>query len=113
MYQSNRLAFGIKIAPAIFQQVMDTALRWTELCSRLSRRYFTEKWKPRNPKKKYFRGFQQDLGLSIQAERRKCDFFMNKIKYLGQIIDKNGRRPDPVRASAIKDMPAPKNVSSW
>ena len=37
---------------------------------------------------------------------------MNKIKYLGQIIDKNGRRPDPAQSSTIKDMPAPENISS-
>ena len=38
--------------------------------------------------------------------------FLNKIKYLGQITDKNNRRPDPARASAIKDMSAPENVRS-
>ena len=27
---------------------------------------------------------------------------MEKIKYLGQIIDKDSRRPDPERASEIK-----------
>ena len=37
---------------------------------------------------------------------------MNKIKYLGHIIDKDGRRPDPERATAIKDMPAPDNVTT-
>ena len=37
---------------------------------------------------------------------------MNKIKYLGRIIDKDGRRPDPERATAIKDMPTPDNVTT-
>ena len=37
---------------------------------------------------------------------------MNKIKYLGHTIDKDGRRPDPERATAIKDMPAPDNVTT-
>ena len=37
---------------------------------------------------------------------------MNKIKYLGHIIDKDGRRPDPERATAIKDMLAPDNVTT-
>ena len=37
---------------------------------------------------------------------------MNKIKYLGYIIDKYGRRPDPERATAIKDMPAPDKVKT-
>ena len=44
----------------------------------------------------------------------KCDFlFMEKIKYLGHIIDKDGRRPYPERAAAIKDMPAPDYIASW
>ena len=37
---------------------------------------------------------------------------MNKIKYLGYIIDKVRRRPDPERATAIKNMPAPDNVTT-
>ena len=37
---------------------------------------------------------------------------MNKIKYLGHIIDKDRRRPDPERATAIKDMSAPDNVTT-
>ena len=37
---------------------------------------------------------------------------MNKIKYLGHIIDKDGRRPDSERATAIKDMLAPDNVTT-
>ena len=39
-------------------------------------------------------------------------FLLRKIKYLGQIIDENGRRPDPERAAAIKNMPAPENITS-
>ena len=37
---------------------------------------------------------------------------MNKIKYLGHIIDKDRRRPDPERATAIKDMSAHDNVTT-
>ena len=36
---------------------------------------------------------------------------MNKIKYLGQIIDSDGRKLHPERAEAIKDMPAPDNMA--
>ena len=37
---------------------------------------------------------------------------MEKIKYLTYIIDKDGRSLDLERASAIKDMPTPENVSA-
>ena len=37
---------------------------------------------------------------------------MEKIKYLGHIIDKDGRRPNPKRATVIKDMSVPDNIAS-
>ena len=39
-------------------------------------------------------------------------FFMERIKYLRRIIDKDVRRPDPERGAAIKDIPAPDNIDS-
>ena len=37
---------------------------------------------------------------------------MEKIKYLGHIIDKDGISPDPELATAIKDMQVLENVSA-
>ena len=42
----------------------------------------------------------------------KCEFFLSKIKYLGQVIDENGRTPDPNWADVIKYMPALTNVAA-
>ena len=50
----------------------------------------------------------EEYGFKLGAE--KCEFFMSEIKYLGQIIDSDGRRPDPARAEAIKSMSPPQNV---
>ena len=55
--------------------------------------------------------FAQIREFGIKVKEAKCDFCMNKIKYLGHIIDKDGRRLDPERATAIKDIPAPGNVT--
>ena len=33
------------------------------------------------------------------------------MKYLGQIIDQMGRKPDPERAETIKNMPSPDNAT--
>ena len=49
---------------------------------------------------------------ATKVKEAKCDFCMNKIKYLGHIIEKDGRRPDPERATAIKHIPAPDNVTT-
>ena len=51
-------------------------------------------------------------GYSFKLKESKSDFFMEKIKYLKHIIDRDDRRPDPERTTTIKDMPAPENVST-
>ena len=51
----------------------------------------------------------EEYGFKRAAE--KCGIFMNEIKYLGQIIDSDGRRSDPARAEVIENMqPHQKNV---
>ncbi|CAI2734266.1 unnamed protein product [Schistosoma spindalis] len=50
----------------------------------------------------------REYGFRIKVE--KCSFFMLSIRYLGTIIDSQGRRPDPEKVHAIVNMPAPSNV---
>ena len=50
----------------------------------------------------------QEYGFKVKEA--KWDFFLAEIKYLGRMINYDCRRPDPDRATAIKDMPAPDNV---
>ena len=42
----------------------------------------------------------KDNGLKLKD--KKCDFFMKRIKYLDQIIHKDGKKPDPEQANPIK-----------
>ena len=52
----------------------------------------------------------QEYGFKVRWA--KCDFFLPEIKYLGHIIKRDGRRPDPERANAIRNMPASDNVQA-
>ena len=56
--------------------------------------------------------FVQIRDFGFKVNEAKCNFCMNKIKYLGHIIDKDGSRPDPERATAIKYIPAPDYVTT-
>ena len=56
--------------------------------------------------------FAQIREFGFKVKESKCDFCINKIKYLRHIIDKDGRRPDPEKATAIKDMPTPNNLTT-
>ena len=55
--------------------------------------------------------FSRIQEYSSKLKESKCNFFMEKVKYLGHIDDKDGRRPNPEWANTIKDMPAPENIS--
>ena len=45
--------------------------------------------------------FAQIREFGFKVKETKGDFCMNKIKYLGHIIDKDGRRPNSERSTAI------------
>ncbi|XP_055590304.1 uncharacterized protein K02A2.6-like [Uranotaenia lowii] len=52
----------------------------------------------------------REFGLRLKEE--KCQFFAESVKYLGHIIDRTGIRPDPEKALAISNMPAPTDVAT-
>ena len=100
--------FGVKVAPAIFQQVMDTMLGGLDFAiTYLDDIIIASK----NISTKY----SNDYKTGFKVKENKCKFFLQRIKYLGHIIDKDGRHPDPDpdpdRATAIKDMPALENTT--
>lgn len=50
-----------------------------------------------------------DSGLHVRLD--KCTFAASQINYLGYIVDKDGRRPDPHKIDMIRRMPAPKDIT--
>ena len=50
----------------------------------------------------------ENAGLTLNRE--KCPFSQSRVKFLGQVIDANGIRPDPDKIVAIQDVPTPGNV---
>ena len=47
----------------------------------------------------------------IFAKFSKCDFFKDKIQYLGHVVTKKGISVDPKKIKAIEDWPVPKDVT--
>ena len=109
LYKFDRLVFGIKVAPAIFQQVMDTMLDGFNFTFAYLDIVISSKTKQLH-RKHLNKVFAQIREFGFKVKEAKCDFCMNKIKYLGHIIDKDGRRPDTERATAV-NMLAPDNVT--
>ena len=47
----------------------------------------------------------------LYAKLRKCDFYRDKIQYLGHIILEEGISVDPEKIEAIMNWPTPRNVT--
>uniref|UniRef100_A0A914LN86 RNA-directed DNA polymerase n=1 Tax=Meloidogyne incognita TaxID=6306 RepID=A0A914LN86_MELIC len=112
LMQCQRLPFGVKSAPSIFQHVMD------QMLSGIPGTYcYLDDLIIASPSiEKHAQTIQklfakiQEYGFKIQAE--KCHFLQSEIKFLGHLISAEGIKPDPARSEAIRKMPAPHDVSS-
>ena len=83
LYKFDRLVFGIKVAPAIFQQVMDTMLGGFDFTfAYLDDIVISSKTKELH-REHLNKVFAQIREFGFKVKEAKCDFCMNKIKYLG------------------------------
>ena len=48
---------------------------------------------------------------NLTLNRQKCEFSVNRVKFLGQVIDHSGVHPDPEKVQAIQEMKPPEDVS--
>ncbi|EPB66592.1 hypothetical protein ANCCEY_14316 [Ancylostoma ceylanicum] len=102
LLQYNRLPFGIKTAPGIFQQVMNkmvaglrgvaTYLNDILVCGRTEQEHMEN----------LLALFERIAEYGFKVRIEKCSFAKPEIRYLGFIVDKDGRRPNPEKIEAIK-----------
>lgn len=110
LYQFNRLSPGIKSAPGAFQQIMDTMLAGIECTSPYLDDILVGGRNAEEHRRNLHLVLQriQEYGFTVKLE--KCRFFMRQVKYLGQLLDSEGIRPDPDKVKAIVNMPPPHDV---
>ena len=92
----------IKVAPAIFQEVMDTMLDGFDFAIAYLDDIIIISKSNEQHREQVRRVFSRIQEFGFKVKEEKCEFFVEEIKYLGHIIDKDGRRPDSDRATAIK-----------
>jgi len=111
LYRYNRLPFGIKTAPAAFQQIMDTMLNGLDGAAAYLDDIIIVGKTPVELQERIRNVLSriQEYGFHLRAD--KCQFFLQTIKYLGFIFDEQGRRPDPNNITAIQSLAAPTDVS--
>jgi transposase InsO family protein len=110
LFRYNRMPFGIANAPAIFQRIIDQVIAGIPNCIA----YLDDILLTGKNEEEHLRTLEMVLQrlseFGFKCNPEKCLFFQDEVSYLGFIIDKNGKHPDPRRVDAIINMPAPKNV---
>ncbi|BHF83063.1 hypothetical protein SprV_0802620400 [Sparganum proliferum] len=111
LFQYTRLPFGVKTAPALFQQTMDAMLSGIPGTAGYLDDIIIVVRSPAERQDRVCAVLERVQEYVFRLRADKCQFFLDSIKYLGFVFDVNGSHPDPENIQAIQRMPAPKNVS--
>ena len=111
-YECNRLPFGLKNAPAVFQRLMQTVLGDLHLNGVVV--YLDDIVIYSKTVKEHFELLHEvfrrlrEAGLKLCGS--KCQFFMPSIKVLGHVVSAEGISCDSEKISAVKEWPEPTEV---
>jgi hypothetical protein len=110
LYRFNRLPFGIKTAPSLWQKTMDEILQGIAgVQVLLDDIIITGKSEAEHLQRlELVLGKLQAKGLKLNSD--KCKFFASSVTYCGHVIDKKGLHKMPEKISAISEAPRPVNV---
>lgn len=112
LFSYKRLAFGIKTAPAIFQEVMDKILNG--LVGVVS--YFDDILIGAPSRSECVARTRAVLNrlskYNVQANFEKCVFFKTEIDYLGHHVSEKGVSPTTKKVKAIQEASSPRDVTS-
>lgn len=110
LFRYNRMPFGIANAPAIFQRIIDQVIAGIPNCAA----YLDDIIITGSTPEEHLRVLESVLDkladFNLRCNLDKCSFFQDQVSYLGFVIDRHAKRPDPQRVRAIMDMPVPQNV---
>lgn len=108
VYACKRMSFGAKTACAIFTSIISKVLQGVPGCVC----FFDDILVTGRTFKEHMKNLElvfQRLSFKINLE--KCEFFKQKVKYLGHVIDVNGLHKDKDKIKAIIDASPPSNVT--
>ena len=110
-YYLKRLPFGITSAPEFFQNAMSKLLNGIPNVLCLMDDIFIHGIDQQEHDITLGKVLEKLQSAGVVLNRKKCVFGVSELKYLGHLVNSHGIKPDPDRIKAVREMPAPKNVS--
>lgn len=110
LFRVNRLQPGIKTAPGIFQQLIDTMMAGAEGTIPYMDDFVVGGIDEAQHKKNLYEALRriQDFGFRLRID--KCSFGKKQISFLGSVIDCEGIRPGPEKKKTLQEIPPPVNL---
>ena len=112
LFEFNRIPFGLRNSPIVFQQVMEQALRGMNYYSALV--YVDDIITFTTTFKEHLRNLEQLFShlqaANLKLHPSKCSFCVKEVTYLGHRVSKHGVTPDPKKIQVVKEYPTPNNV---
>jgi len=108
----NRLPFGITSAPEFYQKKMShmlSGLQGVVVCMMDDVLVFGKTKGEHDQRLMAVFDRIKKAGATLNAD--KCEFSVNKVKFLGHVIDGAGIHPDPDKVCAILQLKTPTNVT--
>jgi len=111
LYAYTRLAFGISVAPALWQNAMEQVPMGIERVQV----YYDDILIAGRTEKEHVKLLDQVMTrleeYGLRLNEQKCMFFRESVEYLGMVIDKNGIAPIPSKIEKVVSTPKPKDVT--
>ena len=107
------MPFGLTNAPAIFMCLMNNVMhKYLDKFVVIFIDDILIYSKSKEEHKEHLKIVLQELREhQLFSKFSKCDFFKDKIQYLGHVVTKEGIYVDPEKIRAIKEWPIPKDVT--
>ena len=102
-YECNRMAFGLTNAPATFQRLMEHCMGAMNLKKCLifldDILVFSSNFEEHLERLEAVFSRLQQHGLKLKPS--KCEFFKNRVQYLGHVVSESGVQTDPEKINAL------------
>ena len=108
-YKWQRLPFGIKCAPEIFQRIMDQMLEGIEGATAIMDDILIAGSNPEQHDAVLRKVIETATTYNLKLNLQKCLIRQPAVPYIGHLLTSEGLKPDPSKVAAVRAMPTPKN----